>query len=242
MEQPPTIFDGFYEIVGELGRGTTGTVYEARPKALNRRVALKVPALSPDAERQAKAQRFLRECQVLARLTSGPGCRIPRLLVVAECPEGRPYSVRELVEGSTLELRVAEGSIDLRAGLAVVIEVVRVVEWVHGQGFAHRNLSPENVLVGRDGSVWLIGFSRVGLLAGSHVTSAGAGTPAEVDARNLQDLVRWLFVALRQPLPAGLESAAAGSFVSAGAVGAAVASHLRSLPADQVAAADGPRD
>jgi hypothetical protein len=61
VEQSPAIFDDFYEIVGELGRGTTGTVYEARHTRLNRRVALTVPDLSPDAERAAKAQRFLRE-------------------------------------------------------------------------------------------------------------------------------------------------------------------------------------
>jgi len=157
VEPLPAIFDGFYEMVGELGRGATGTVYEARHKTLKRRVALKVPGFSSDAEQLVKAQRFLCECRALAHLTSVPGCNIPRLLVVTEYPEGRPYCVRELVEGSTLEQRIADGSIGLRAGLAVVAETVRVVEWVHAQGFAHRNLSPSNVLVDRDGSVWLMG-------------------------------------------------------------------------------------
>jgi eukaryotic-like serine/threonine-protein kinase len=234
VEQPPATFDGSYEIVGELGRGTTGVVYEARHIALNRRVALKVPTLSPDAERPAKAERFFQECRALAHLTSEPGCNIPRLLVVTEYPKGQPYSVRELVEGSTLEQRAAEGSIDLRSGLAVVAEVARVVQWVHGQGFAHRNLSAANVLVARDGTPWLIGFGRVGLLAGSHLVPAGAaGTLAGVDARGLQDLLRWLCGALRQPVPSGLDRATApGSVATAGAFGEAVVDYLRGRPAE----------
>ena len=227
MEPLPAIFDGFYEMVGELGRGATGTVYEARHKTLKRRVALKVPGFSSDAEQLVKAQRFLCECRALAHLTSVPGCNIPRLLVVTEYPEGRPYCVRELVEGSTLEQRIADGSIGLRAGLAVVAETVRVVEWVHAQGFAHRNLSPSNVLVDRDGSVWLIGFGRVGLLAGSPLAPAGEGTAAEVDAKGLRNMVRWLCGALLQPVPAELDSSSTGPVGSVGALGAAVARHLR---------------
>jgi serine/threonine-protein kinase len=131
VEQTPAIFDDFYEIVGELGRGTTGTVYEARHTRLNRRIALKVPDLSSEAERPARARRFLRECRALAYLTGGPACNIPRLLEVTEHPAGCPYSVRELVEGSTLEQRAAEGSLDIRTGLSVIAEVARMVQWVH---------------------------------------------------------------------------------------------------------------
>jgi serine/threonine protein kinase len=225
VEQPPAIFDDFYEIVGELGRGTTGTVYEARHTRLDRRVALKVPHLSPESQRPTKAQRFLHEeCRALAFLTGLPVSNVPRLLVVTEYPAGQPYSVRELVDGSTLEQRATEGSVDLRTGLAVIAEVARVVQSVHDQGFAHRNLSPANVLVARDGTPWLIGFGRVGLLAGSPLLPAGAvGTPAEVDVRGLRDLLRWLCGVLGQSVPDGLDRAAA---MTAGAFGEAVASQL----------------
>jgi serine/threonine protein kinase len=227
VEQSPAIFDNFYEIVRELGRGTTGTVYEARHTRLNRRYALKVPALLPDAEGHVKVQRFFRECQALAHLTGGPDCNIPRLCVVAENAAGQPYSLRDLVDGSTLEQRVSDLSIDLRSGLAVVAEVARVVQWVHGQGFAHRNLSGANVLVAMDGTPWLVGFGRVGLLVGSPMLPAGAaGTPAEVDVRGLQDLLRWLCGALRNALPAGLDRVCAPDAVAtAGAFASAVVSH-----------------
>jgi serine/threonine protein kinase len=240
---PPATFDGSYEVLGELGRGTTGTVYEVRHTALHRRVALKVPAPSPDAERPVKVQRFFRECRVLASLTSGPGCNIPRLLVVTEYPAGHPYYVREFVEGSTLGQLAAQGSLDLRAGLAVVAGVARVVEWVHGQGFVHRNLSPENVLVAQDGIPWLIGFGRVGLLAGSPLVPAGtAGTPAKVDTKGLIDLLGWLCAALRQPMPAALECAVEGSVTTVGAFREAVVGYLREASVEPAAAPDRPRD
>jgi serine/threonine protein kinase len=224
VEQLPAVFIQSYEIISELGRGTTGTVYEARHTCLNRRVALKIPALVPEVERSVKAQRFRRECEAMACLTSGPIRNIPPLHVVAESSDGRLYSVRELVEGSTLERLVADGSIDMGVGLSVLAEVARVVEWVHGQGFAHRNLSPANVLVARDGSPWLIGFGRVGLLVGSPMLPSGAaGTPTEVDVRGLQDLLRWLCAALQQPVPDSLDLTPA---LTAGAFGEAVASHL----------------
>jgi serine/threonine protein kinase len=200
-------------------------VYEARHTRLNRRVAVKEPDLSPEAERRVKAERFLRECRALACLTGGPDCGIPRLHVVAEDPAGRPHSVRELVEGGTLEQRATEGAIGLRAGLEIVARVARVVRWVHEQGFAHWNLSPANVLVAPDGTPWLIGFGRVGLVAGSRLLPAGAaGTPAEADIRRLQELLRWLRGVVGQPLLPGLEVAIGpGAVPTAGAFGEAVA-------------------
>jgi serine/threonine-protein kinase len=204
-----------YEIVRELGRGTTGIVYEVRHTRLTRRLALKVPTLLPHADRPEKVQRFLSECQALAYLTSGPNCNIPRLCEVAENLAGQPYSVRELVDGGTLEQMVSGGSVDLRAALAIVANVARVVEWVHEKGFAHRNLSAANVLVAKGGTPWLIGFSRVRLLVGSPMLPAGAaGTPAAVDACGLQDLLRWLCATLQQSLPAGLEHACDGCAVT----------------------------
>jgi hypothetical protein len=84
--------------------------------------------------------------------------------------------------------------------------------------------SPANVLVARDGATWLIGFGQVGRLAGSPMLQAGAtGTPAEVDVQGLREMLRWLCRVLGQPVPDGLDHAAA---TTAGAFGAAVASHL----------------
>jgi serine/threonine protein kinase len=161
-------------------------------------------------------------------------------MVVTEHPAGRPYSVRELVDGSTLEQRALEGTLDLRAALSVVAEVARVVQWVHGQGFAHRNLSAANVLLARNGTPWLIGFGRVGLLAGSRMLPAGAPvTPAEVDVRGLRELLRWLCGVLRLPVPGSLErDTATDQVLTAGGFGEAVASYCEVIWTNQTAPPD----
>jgi serine/threonine-protein kinase len=217
------MFDSSYHIIRELGRGTTGTVYEAQHIKLGRRIALKVPDFGADSDRTVIAQKFLFECQALANLTRGPDCSIPRLLVVTEFPPGHPYYVRALVEGGTLEQRVADGSMDLWDGLSVVAKVAEVVQWVHRQGFAHRNLSPANVLIAQDGTPWLIGFGRVDQLAGSPSLPADdSGTRAEIDVQGLQHLLRWLCAALRQPVPDGIDRPAP----TAAAFGEIVASYV----------------
>jgi serine/threonine protein kinase len=219
---------GEYEIVRELGRGTTGTVYEAWDTRLGRRVALRVPALGPDRAHDLAARQFMAECQVLANLTAGPDCGLPSLRVVAENPAGQLFSVRAFVDGSDLEQRIASGTIDLRSGLAIVARVAKVLQWVHDQGFVHRNLSAANVLVATDGSPWLIGFGRVGHLSGSPRLPAGeTGTPAEVDARGLQDLVSWLCGALGETLPPDLRGVCAhDADATPGAIAAALRRHL----------------
>lgn len=233
MEKSPTRF-GCYELVGELGDGTTGTVYEARDTRLTRRVAIKVPDLSPEGEGPMKAARFQLECQAVAWLTSWPGCSIPRLLEVNEDPPGHRYYVRELINGCTFEQRVAEESIDLRAGLSIIAQVADAVQRIHVYGFAHRNLSPTNVLVGRDGLIWLIGFGRVGFLAGSQMLPAGTvGTPTEVDVQGLRELLKWLCDALAYPVPDSLvRSTTADQDRTAGAFGDAVTCYLRGGPGE----------
>jgi serine/threonine protein kinase len=242
VQQLGATFDS-HAILAELGRGTTGIVYEARDLTLNRRVALKVLTLSPDADRQTKTAWFFRECRVLAHLTSKPGCNIPNLHMVAE-HQGQPYYVRELVDGDTLERRVADGSIDLRAGLGVIAEVARVVDRVHGHGYAHRNLYPANVLVATGGTPKLIGFGRVGPLAGSNLLPPGAsGVPPEIDVRALQEMLGWLCATLREPVPSALQGIQHPDAVSSpGALAGAIRCYLLGAPAEQTTQADRPRE
>ena len=104
--------------------------------------------------------------------------------------------------------------------------VAGTVQRVHDLGVVHRNLHPSNVLVSRDGVPKLIGFGMVGLLAGADPRVVGNPgvpdevdvRPAEVDVRGLQQLLGWLGLALRQPLPPRLEALRQpGSVASPGA-------------------------
>lgn len=218
-----------YEIAGELGRGTTGTVYEAWDTKLNRRVAIKVPDLLPESESLLKSRRFMRECRILAGLTGGPDCNIPKLhaVSVAEVHPGQPFNVQEFMEGKTLEQRVAEDSIDLRTGLSIIADIARVVQFVHERGIAHRDLSPDNVLVAQDGTPWLVGFSRARAIDDMLMSQGAEAAPVQTDVQGLLALLRWLCAELGHTVPNGLESpTATGSPWTAGAFAEALSRHL----------------
>jgi serine/threonine protein kinase len=202
----PTFIPPQYEILEELGRGTTGVLYKARHRTLSRLVALKLPLLTSVAERPMKVARFLREARMLAQLARMPDTNLPTLLEVAGS-EGQFYYVREFVDGHTLEQRALGGSIDLRTGVQILQTIAGVVQRIHEQGIAHRNLHPSNVLVGADGTPKLIGFGLVRLLSGSDMLPPGAsGVPVEVDVRGLQEMLVWLCAELRQPTPSCLQA------------------------------------
>src|SRR4051794_25465611 len=99
-----------YEVLCELGRGTTGVVYKARHCGHGLTVALKLPDLSIEAERPARLARFRCEAEALAGLTSRRDANIPAIHEVGEFAGGPyflPFLVREYVDGNTLEQRIA---------------------------------------------------------------------------------------------------------------------------------------
>jgi eukaryotic-like serine/threonine-protein kinase len=204
MDQWPPNLPG-YEILAELGRGTTGVVFKAQHTTLNRLVALKVPVLGSRSEASLRVSRFHREAVVLASLSGQSNPHMAQLYEVGEYQE-QPYYVREFVEGSTLERLAMAGMLTMRDGVKVLAEIGRAVARLHEHGIAHRNLDPSNVLVVPGAMPKLIGFGVVGFLAESNTLPLGAvGVSADVDVRALQQLLCWLSAALDQPLPASLE-------------------------------------
>src|SRR5262245_46518345 len=103
---------GSYEVVGSLGAGGMGEVYRARDQKLGRDVAIKV---LPDdvADDPAKISRFRREAQILASLKHP---RIAAIYGLEEISSGAML-VLELVEGPTLEDRIATGPMRLQEAL-----------------------------------------------------------------------------------------------------------------------------
>jgi len=144
---------GQYEIINALGAGGMGEVFRARDTSLNRDVALKVlPALfANDPERLA---RFKREAQVLASLNH------PNIAIVhgLEQADGIQAIVMELVEGSTLADRVAQGPIPTDEALAIARQIVDALEAAHEHGIVHRDLKPANISVRADGVVKVLDF------------------------------------------------------------------------------------
>ena len=144
---------GAFEIIGLLGTGGMGEVYRARDSKLKREVALKVlpPDVAGDPERLA---RFQREAEVLASLNHPHIAHIHGI----EEADGRRALVMELVEGATLEARIARGAVPLDEARAIALQIVDALAAAHEQGIVHRDLKPANVKITPDGAVKVLDF------------------------------------------------------------------------------------
>lgn len=174
-ERPQRI--GPYEIVGELGRGGVGVVYEAYDPRLDRVVALKTLIAGRDAS-EAQIQRFLREVRACAHL------RHPHLVAVHDAgkSDGRFYLAMERIDGVALDTLLEErGPLPPREAARLLLPVVRALEHAHREGFVHRDVKPENILVDGQGEAYLTDFGlALDLSEASRLTRSNqsVGTPA----------------------------------------------------------------
>jgi serine/threonine protein kinase/tetratricopeptide (TPR) repeat protein len=146
---------GHFEIVGRLGAGGMGLVFEGRDALLDRRVALKL--IHPSVSGHIAPARLLREAQALARLSH------PNVVTVFEVGMvgDNPFIAMELVEGTTLEQWMREKR-DWRDVLDMFIAIGRGLAAVHALGLVHRDFKPSNVLVDMAGVPKLGDFGLVG--------------------------------------------------------------------------------
>lgn len=143
--QPGTHLDGRYEVVRLLGQGGMASVYEVRHLGLHSSHALKV--LNADLAKDPELRgRFLSEGRIQARL------RHPHIVQVTEIVT-TPVAglVMDYVEGPTLGDRVhQEGALELDDVLAIFLPVLDAMEEAHKAGVVHRDLKPDNIILGRD--------------------------------------------------------------------------------------------
>lgn len=151
------VLDGRYRVEARIAVGGMATVYRAVDTRLDRVLALKVmhPALAADA---SFVERFIREAKSVARLAH------PN--VVGMFDQGTDgqyvYLAMEYVAGCTLRDVLRErGALQPRAALDILEPVLAALGAAHRAGFVHRDMKPENVLIGDDGRVKVADFGLV---------------------------------------------------------------------------------
>ncbi|MDN3295512.1 Stk1 family PASTA domain-containing Ser/Thr kinase [Streptomyces ficellus] len=167
------LLDGRYRVDARIAVGGMATVYRAVDTRLDRSLALKVmhPALATDA---TFVERFIREAKSVARL-SHPN-------VVGVFDQGADgayvYLAMEYVAGCTLRDVLRErGALQPRAALDILEPVLAALGAAHRAGFVHRDMKPENVLIGDDGRVKVADFGLVRAVgAATSTTGSVLGT------------------------------------------------------------------
>ncbi|HLG43236.1 MAG TPA: serine/threonine-protein kinase [Planctomycetota bacterium] len=147
-----------YRITGKLGVGGTATIFKAAPVAGGPEVALKIlhPKKASDARQR---ERFLREAELLKRF------RHPHLV------EGKAfgvhknlhYAVMELVNGSSVQDIIdKEKFIAERRALEILEQVAEALEYMHSQGYVHKDVKPGNIMISGESDVKLcdLGFAQ----------------------------------------------------------------------------------
>ncbi|MFG2402917.1 Stk1 family PASTA domain-containing Ser/Thr kinase [Streptomyces brevispora] len=151
------LLDGRYRIDARIAVGGMATVYRAMDTRLDRVLALKVmhPALATDA---SFVERFIREAKSVAGLAH------PNVVAVFDqgAQGGYVYLAMEYVAGCTLRDVLRErGALQPRAALDILEPVLAALGAAHRAGFVHRDMKPENVLIGDDGRVKVADFGLV---------------------------------------------------------------------------------
>jgi tRNA A-37 threonylcarbamoyl transferase component Bud32 len=171
-----------YRVLEPIGEGGMSVVYRGHDDALQREVAIKVMhrhlARDPEARK-----RFSREARAVARLTHRNIPEIYDFSSSTSADSDLNYLVTELVEGMPLSALLKQGPALLpELGALIVIQVAEALQHAHENQIIHRDVKPENILVGRDGVVKLTDFGIAQIIGLESMTMTGTliGSPAHM--------------------------------------------------------------
>ncbi|MEU2062245.1 serine/threonine-protein kinase [Streptomyces sp. NPDC013455] len=169
---------GRYRLLGKLGHGGMGTVWRAKDEMMDREVAVKEPRLPehlPEREQANAFERMRREARAAARLDHPAVVHVYDVAVV----DGRPWIVMELVHGPTLGGVLRDGTLDAREAARIGLAVLGALEAAHAAGVLHRDVKPDNILLGRHDRVVLTDFGIAHIEGDPRLTDTGGfvGSP-----------------------------------------------------------------
>jgi serine/threonine protein kinase len=143
---------GRYDLGDQIARGGMGIIYRAHDRQLNRTVAFKVMR-SRFMDRADLLRRFLAEARISGRLQH-PG--VVPVYEVGTLPDARPFIAMKLIEGKTLSRQLKERKTpaeNLAHFLKIFETLCQTMAYAHRLGVIHRDLKPDNIMVGEFGEV-----------------------------------------------------------------------------------------
>lgn len=201
---------GGYRIVGLLGRGGMGHVFEATELALDRPVALKILGADLASDPEFRA-RFEREGRVQAQLDHA---HVVKVHAAGEA-NGHLYIAMHLVRGPTLKALITSGALSPERSLRLLSQVADALDTAHAEGVTHRDVKPRNVLVGPGDHAYLAdfgltkklsesaGFTRTGQLMGTidYISPEQIDGHSATTASDIYSLAAILFEAVTGSVP-----------------------------------------
>ncbi|MGA3195910.1 MAG: protein kinase [Terriglobales bacterium] len=142
-----------YHIIGKLGGGGMGVVYEAEDTRLARHVALKFIPVEMASDRKS-LDRFVREARAASQLNHPGICTIHDI----EDNDGHPFIVMEKLEGTSLKDLMRSRKMDVDEILDIGIQVADALAASHAKGIIHRDIKPANVFVSQNGQTKILDF------------------------------------------------------------------------------------
>ncbi len=180
---------GKYEVIKELGKGATSSVYQAYDPFQKRQVAVKVvfPEALGDKEHGRRYRKlFVTEASLAGKLSH------PHIVAIydAVAEEGLNYIVMEYVDGSTLEQYARHDSLlPVQRIVEIIYKCARALEYASREGVIHRDIKPANILLAgeSESDIKISDFGAALTIAAETTQVSGVGSPAYMSPEQVKE-------------------------------------------------------
>jgi len=173
---------GPYKILGEMGSGGMGVVYEAIDTRLERKVALKLLPFYLGDHPDAK-QRFIAEAKAASRLDHP---NIVTIYEIDETEQGQLYMAMAHYQGETLKSRIENSRIDPETAIEHMTQIAEGLHAAHNAGIIHCDIKPANIFITKEGRIKILDFGIAQLRDSDNSPAATAGTLAYMSPEQLR--------------------------------------------------------